>query len=45
MPDYDSKLRYFQSFDLQNKLPVIESKNNDDILLYIGVAFFIILII
>ena len=45
MTDYDSKLQYFQSFDLQNKVQVIYKKNNDDILLYIGVAFFIILII
>ena len=47
MTDEESKIRFLKHYDLQNgngnKLPVVEKKQ--DIVIYVGVLFFIILII
>ena len=47
MTDEESKIRFLKHYDLQNgngnKLPVVEK--NKDIMLCVGVLFFIILII
>ena len=47
MTDSESKIRFLQNYDLQNgkKLPVVEDKKNKNILICVGVIFFIILVI
>ena len=48
MTDSESKIRFLQNYDLQNgngyKLPVVEDKKNKDILICVGIIFFIILV-
>ena len=49
MTDNEAKMRFLKIYDLQNgngyKLPVVEDKKNKNILICVGVIFFIILVI